>query len=152
MPIRITLNGLSEARGTLPEIPKAIERAVILRMSQIAYDSAQQGAIRHSKTGALVQSLFNRPAGDHGREVGHDLQRAPQALWVNAGTKPHLIRPRNKKALRWASGNGFRFAKVVHHPGYAGDGYIINAATEALRQFTAIVDTATQEAANANLR
>lgn len=33
------------------------------------------------------------------------------------GTAPYDIYPKTRKALRWKSGNGFRFAKHVHHPG-----------------------------------
>ena len=40
------------------------------------------------------------------------------ALPVHEGTKPHDIRPKNAKALRWFGADGKPiFAKVVHHPG-----------------------------------
>ena len=146
MPIKITLQGLSEARGTLPEIPKAIERTVLLRMSQVVYDEGQRGAGRHSKTGALVRSLYNR-AIPNGREIGHDPQVAPHAIFVNMGTRRHWIGPKDKKALRWAVGGKFMFSKGHWHPGYIGDAYMINAATIALREFARIVDEATKDAA-----
>jgi len=40
-------------------------------------------------------------------------------LYLEEGTAPHVIRPKNKKALRWKTGGGdkFAFAKEVHHPG-----------------------------------
>ena len=145
---QIRIAGLSEAVGTLRGLPPALERTTLLRMSQIAYDAAQRGAGRHSKpggSGALFQSLYNRSI-PKGREVGHDPQRAPHALFVNLGTRPHEIRPKNKKALRWAGGGLFHFAKVVKHPGYRGDAYMIAAATEAVREFRAIVDQAMREA------
>ena len=145
---QIRIAGLSEAVGTLRGLPPALERTTLLRMSQIAYDAAQRGAGRHSKpggSGALFQSLHNRSI-PKGREVGHDPQRAPHALFVNLGTRPHEIRPKNKKALRWAGGGLFHFAKVVKHPGYRGDAYMIAAATEAVREFRAIVDQAMREA------
>lgn len=37
--------------------------------------------------------------------------------YVHQGTKPHVILPRNKKFLAWRVGKGYRFAKIVHHPG-----------------------------------
>ena len=146
MAITVTLQGLSEVRGQLPQIPENIQQRVIFNLSQVAFDFAEQGARRHAKTGPLMQSLFNR-AIPGGREVGHDLNRAPHALFINAGTKPHIIRPKDKKALRWVVGNRFIFAKEVKHPGYRGDGYIVQSATEALRQFAAIVDKATKDSA-----
>lgn len=146
--LQLRIAGLSEAVGTLRGLPPSLERTTLLRMSQVAYDAAQRGAGRHSKpagSGALFQSLYNRSI-PKGREVGHDPQRAPHALFVNLGTRPHEIRPKNKKALRWAGGGLFHFAKVVKHPGYRGDAYMIAAATEAVREFRAIVDQATRDA------
>lgn len=152
MSFTVSVQGLARLRVELPEIAPSIERAVVLRMSQIAYDETLQGAGRHSKTGALFQSVYNRAAAGRpgvqtAREVGHDPQRAPQALWVNFGTKPHDIRPRNKKALRWAGGGRFFFSKLVRHPGYKGDAYILDAAADALAAFRQIVDQATKDAA-----
>lgn len=147
MAFKITLQGLSEARGTLPELPEKIERQVIARMSEIVFDEVERGASRHSKTGVLMRSIFNQPHGDGGRAIGHDLQVAPHAKWLNIGSAPHDIRPKDKKALRWVSGNGFVFSKFVRHPGYIGDAYVINAATLALREFQRVVDEATKEAA-----
>lgn len=144
MSISLKLIGLSEAQGTIRNFPRSLEQKAILGLSQVAYESAYKGAASHSKTGVLLQSLFNRPT-PLGREVGHDTDRAPQALWVNAGTKPHDIKPKNKKSLRWVSGNRFIFSKLVRHPGYRGDAYIARAATDALRQFSAIIDRATKD-------
>ena len=146
MTIKITTQGITEATGTLQRLPAALEKSTILRMSQIAYDEAQRGAARHNKTGALMQSLFNRPI-PKGREVGHDGQRAPHAVFVQLGTRPHVIRPNKNKALRWATGGKFFFAGKVDHPGYRGDGYLINAATLAVREFSSILDAALKEQA-----
>lgn len=42
---------------------------------------------------------------------------APQAEFTEKGTRPHVIRPRRAKALRFVSGGRTVFARVVHHPG-----------------------------------
>lgn len=144
MTIKLRLVGLSEAVGTLDGLPERMNRSVIRQLSQVAYDDAYKGAARHSKTGAMLQSLYNRSV-PNGRAIGHDLARAPQAEFVNLGTRAHKIRPRNKKALRWVSGGKFIFARGVNHPGYRGDGYLFNAASVALRQFSSIVDAALRE-------
>lgn len=39
------------------------------------------------------------------------------AGYVNDGTRPHDIRPRNARALRFRVGGRTVFARVVHHPG-----------------------------------
>lgn len=145
MTIRVHVSGVETVKLDIAGLPKTIESSVIRQMAQIAYDSAERGADAHTKTGAMRQSLFAR-AIPKGREVGHDLTRAPHALFVQFGTRPHVIEPNKKKALRWASGGRFFFAKRVHHPGYRGDAYLSRAADDAIRQFSAIVDRAMQEA------
>lgn len=144
MSITVRVNGLDTIKGDLLGLTPAVEKSVLRQMSQLAYDKVQEGADRHTKTGALYRSVFNREI-PKGREVGHDPQAAPHALFVVFGTRPHKIQPKTKKALRWAGPNGFRFAKFVNHPGYAGDDYMQRAADDAVRQFDAIVNKAIQE-------
>lgn len=91
--IRCEIAGLDVAQDALQAIPQRIEAAVLRQMSQIVYDHAERAADRHTKTGALRQSLYNRPIPG-GREVGHDPQRAPHAVFVHWGTRPHVIRPK----------------------------------------------------------
>ena len=146
MAIQVRVLGADTLAKDLQAIPVKMEASVIRQMSQIAYDRAQAGAGRHSKTGALFRSLYNRSI-PNGREVGHDPQMAPHALFVNFGTRPHKIYPRTKKALRWSGGGVFHFAKVVNHPGYRGDNYMQVAADAAIVQFSAIVTAAMKEQA-----
>jgi hypothetical protein len=147
MATSIRIDGLAETIVEIRDLPEKVERRVILDMSQIAYDTIQQGAGRHrGSTGALFQSLYNRSVSPLARQVGHDSQRAPHAQFVIHGTRPHIIRPKDKKALRWVMGNRFIFAKFVRHPGNKADNYIDRAADDAVRQFSAIVDRATKEA------
>lgn len=44
---------------------------------------------------------------------------APYGLFVEVGTRPHVIRPKRPNGwLRWVGSDGrVHFAKVVHHPG-----------------------------------
>ena len=46
--------------------------------------------------------------------IGSDVS---YAAYVNDGTRPHTIRPRTAKALRFVVGGRVVYAKVVHHPG-----------------------------------
>jgi len=41
-------------------------------------------------------------------------------LYFEEGTKPHVIEPVEKQALRWIDGGEERFAKSVAHPGTMG--------------------------------
>lgn len=144
--INVTVNGITQLLGDLKPLPEAVEKRVIQNMSQIAYNSAQKGAGRHFKTGALFQSLYNRGVTG-GRAVGHDPSRAPHAMFVIFGTRPHVIKPNKKKALRWVGPGGFVFAKKVNHPGYRGDDYMGRAKDDAIAQFQKI----TRDALKASL-
>ena len=123
---------------------KSLDGRTVQLLAQFAFDESQRGAGRHSKTGALFQSLYNRNTGS-GRAVGHDTGRAPHAEFVLLGARPHDIRPSKKKALRWASGGKFFFSKLVHHPGNRADPYLFQAGDAALRNFSAFVDKAFKE-------
>jgi phage gpG-like protein len=46
--------------------------------------------------------------------IGSDVE---YAAFVNDGTRPHIIRPKNAQALRFKIGGRVVYAKVVHHPG-----------------------------------
>ncbi len=153
MAIQVRVLGADTLAKDLQAIPVKMEASVIRQISQIAYDSAQAGAGRHFKTGALFRSLYNRSI-PKGREVGHD----PLGTRIKGtdlsydrlvifGTKPHRIYPKNKKALRWSGGGAFHFAKFVNHPGYRGDNYMQAAADAAIVQFSAIVTAAMKEQA-----
>jgi len=139
--IEITSNGLTQLIGDLRKMPAKLEKTVILRMSQIASDSAEVGAGRH---GSLRNAIENRQIVG-GRAVGHDKIAGNKPLWVNFGTRPHKIYPNKRKALRWAGPNGFIFAKVVNHPGYIGDNYMLRAKDDAIAQFNTILDAALKE-------
>lgn len=151
--ITIRSDGIAEAIATLGDVakPDAFNR-VILNLSQVAFDAMEKGADRHTKTGALFRSVYNRPIPGEkiGREVGHDPstltvkskgQEINRAIFVLLGTRPNdSIKPKDKKALRWVSGERFLFARSVKHPGYVGDNYLEAAAREAVAQFQRIVD------------
>jgi phage gpG-like protein len=64
-------------------------------------------------TGRLRQS-FNSRVNGRFVEVGTVDQRA---AWHHFGTRPYTITPKTKKFLRFATPGGFRFARIVHHPG-----------------------------------
>lgn len=145
MPISIKMTGLPETRQAVINLPQKIERQALLEMSELAHEAMLAGADRHTKTGALFQSVFNRqtPSGT-GREVGHDTERAPHAVFVLFGTRDHFVSPREKKALRWptgaATGSGFAFSKGHMVRGYQGDDYMTTAAGKALDGLRQIID------------
>ena len=48
------------------------------------------------------------------------------ALYVEFGTNPHIIRPKDKEALKFKIGKENVFAKEVHHPGTRPNPFIRN--------------------------
>jgi hypothetical protein len=127
------LNALAEKQGNLDR--------VLAVFAQKIFESAFEGANKHSKDGMLVRSLGTgaKKTSDKEYVIEHDLQFAKHALYINYGTPPHEIRPKDKKALRWANGGGFFFSKFVKHPGYKGDPYFYESLQTVLRDFDSIV-------------
>lgn len=68
------------------------------------------------RTGKTRASWFAETRGSTIR-IG---SRSPIAVYLNNGTRPHIIRPLGKKALRFYVGGKAVFAKLVHHPGTKG--------------------------------
>lgn len=52
---------------------------------------------------------------------------------VNDGTRPHIIRPRQAKALKFKIGGRTVYAKVVHHPGTRANPFLDKALADVAR-------------------
>ena len=116
----------------------------LLRAVQIATVSEAQALVPR-KTGHLQRSIRPGKLTDDHAVVE---ARTPYAAAVEFGTKPHIIRPKSKRALAWpASSAGRRlsgrrrtnsgrlvFASIVHHPGSKAKPYLIPAAKAAVRK------------------
>lgn len=115
---------VSDVVGTLTRLVGEMDSTMPMAMelaSDIVVVEAKQRAPR--ATNNLATSIQRMPVT--GSFSGGDLQggvtaTAPYAGYVEDGTRPHEIRPRTKKALRWPSRGGpggWAFAKRVMHPG-----------------------------------
>lgn len=138
--LEVKLSGVSAATRTVDAIATEEGLArVIGALAAETHREALNGADAHTKTGALFRAVRNVPIAG-GRAVIIDETIAPHGLFVHFGTRPHIIKPSKKKALRWVGGDGlYQFAGKVRHPGYAGDPFLFNAADKALSRFDAIV-------------
>lgn len=92
--------------------------AMSLAMDRVANDASMRAP--QGETGHLRQSIQALPT--QGRFSSGDLEgqvtaAAPYALYVEEGTRAHVIRPRHRRALKWPVEGGFRWAKRVKHPG-----------------------------------
>jgi HK97 gp10 family phage protein len=82
--------------------------------------SHPSGHLRSSITGELV--------GRGGGMAVHVGTTVSYALFVEFGTKPHVIRPKDPNGvLHWRDRNGDHYAKEVHHPGTTAQPFLIPA-------------------------
>jgi len=135
MNLNIDVRGDDRVRAMFARINDQLAQRAIAATAVSAEDEIELAVGKHTKTGALFQSIYKTRIRPLAWELGHNRQQAPHALFVHWGTKPHRIAPKNKKAMRWAGPNGFRFARGVNHPGYRGDPWLTRAAREAPRHF-----------------
>jgi len=102
-------------------VPQAFRNgldAVVARAKELA--PVGQKRTPDGPTGLLKNSIQRvGPTGSvaSGTLEGAVEAGAPYAAAVEYGTKPHEIRPRFRRALRWPVQGGFGFAKKVQHPG-----------------------------------
>lgn len=136
--IKIDISGDKAIQETFKQFIPKVQKQGLARLGAAIHDDVKQRIGKHTKSGALEQSLRWIKANDE-HVIYNDLQRAPHARFVHWGTRPHVIRPKKRKALRWPVGGTFAFAKKVNHPGYEGDAYFVKAAAEAPRLFAKIV-------------
>lgn len=59
---------------------------------------------------------------------------ARYAAHVELGTRPHVIRPRRRKFLKFSAGGRVIFTKMVRHPGTKAQPYMVPGAKRALRE------------------
>jgi hypothetical protein len=83
------------------------------RATRVQLAAKAQAGVR---TGALKRDITKNWVG-RGLTIRVGSSR-PYALMHHEGTRPHIIRPRRAKALRWVNARGeVVFAQVVRHPG-----------------------------------
>lgn len=85
-------------------------------MDQLADDIAGDARrLAPIDTGHLAATIRVHREPRHARRIH---AHAPYAAWVELGTRPHIIRIRRARFLRWVQVDGrVRFAKQVYHPG-----------------------------------
>lgn len=90
----------------------------------------------------LTKSIAGRVTSSGARSAtGVFEATAPHAIFVDGGTKPHVIRPKNGKYLVFPGRGGETvFAREVNHPGTKPDGFFERGAEAAERVLEAAVD------------
>lgn len=88
-------------------------------------------ALTPKRTGRLVSTL-RIEAGDTALGPFRDVTIGFPGItdyvgYLIEGTAPHVIRPRQARALRFLSGGKIVFSRVVHHPGTRANDFMIRA-------------------------
>jgi hypothetical protein len=99
----------------------AVLRDLSVRMARVEVAAVRQAGKR---TGTLVRSRRKTVTVTGGRPKVTLGFYAPHALPHHEGTPPHLIRPRNRRVLRFPGRGGVVFAHQVRHPGTRRNPYL----------------------------
>jgi len=152
----VKTTGVEETIAYLRKIGDEYPKEFIARATHDMHDKAIKNASRHTDTGRLENNISIRVkkltgevyidnAGMVKRWKGKSIN---YGVFVHFGSRPHDIRPKNKKELRWSGhGDVFSFAKSVKHPGYRGDPFMY----DALDSTTKILNKIAREVANERL-
>lgn len=122
--VKADFNKLVEAFEAAPEETRA---AVRLQVKEAARDIQEYAREHHkfvTRGGATEKSIMMHAEGNTATVyLGSDV-----AVYQHEGTPPHIIKARNKLALRFVRKGDFVFCKRVHHPGIQADPYLFDAA------------------------
>lgn len=124
--VAVQVRGLAEARATIQALPAASQAAasrmayragsVVERLWKLHLSGPGGARNLNVRSGNLKNSIRMERVGPAAVVVGTHLPYG-RIHEFGGTTRPHEIRPRRKKALRFQVGGGFVFAKVVRHPG-----------------------------------
>jgi hypothetical protein len=128
--IRMSCPGLPRARARYAQAPRVVQpilrRGVELKTAALKRSIEPLIPVRSGRTRSALTREFRNitSARITGAVTFRAMPGSPDvrllALWLDRGTKPHLILPRRVRMLRWEVSGTVRFAKSVMHPGTRG--------------------------------
>lgn len=135
----------AELTTQLRAVPAKLERNLAMAVRMAGEEAARiaKGTTRFRDHTASLRSSIE-PVGPTGAFLTGDLEivlsaGAAHASYVEEGTPPHQIRPKHRKALRWAVEGGFLFARVVNHPGTRPTRFLEDAAEQVLPRLHSVL-------------
>lgn len=131
MPIKVSVQGAAQTANSIGKIPQDLKRGMVEAMNISLRDVQEEARREHrftTRTGEAERSIESSGAKISGTTVSGEVGTTRQiTVYLHEGTKPHMIVPRSKRVLRWATGSQFAFARRVHHPGTKADPFIYDA-------------------------
>lgn len=107
-----------------------MERLEVFATGFVSTVSTVAKGLAPVRTGRLKASIHPDPvrrSGPWSISTGVSAD-APYAAPVHEGARPHVIRPRNARALRFEINGRVIFARRVNHPGQRAQPFLTNAA------------------------
>ena len=97
------------------------------------------------RSGVLTNSIMaDEVMGSFGADLSVAVGAgAPYGTSIEFGAKPHKIKPKFRKALRWPVEGGFAFAGEVNHPGNRAYSFLSNALQKQLPEIGGVMEDAT---------
>lgn len=108
------------------EIFDRMLRLAIKESTSLVWEYATDHHRFTPRTGNLERAVQMEIEGREGI-IYLDEGQAPYGPAIHNGAAARVIVPKNRKALRWADGGQFIFAKKVHWPGIRPDPFIYQA-------------------------
>ncbi|WP_238419378.1 hypothetical protein [Streptomyces taklimakanensis] len=124
------------------DVSVTIERSRLERLLRLPGGLVERNLRR--RTERVAARARQLAPGSMGRYITTEVGRGPRGLtgsvisnhpatvYVVNGTRPHIIRPRRARALRFQMGGRTVFAKIVHHPGTDANDFLSRALREVL--------------------
>jgi HK97 gp10 family phage protein len=136
MELKLTLNNAAKLIDTFNRAPEIARKEYLISLERVAAKVVSE-AKRNSPVGKgysgggnLRQSINYVQNGGSGFVVWVN---AEYGVYVDQGTRPHLILPRTKKMLAFQINGKWVFAKRVNHPGTKAQPFFTNAVAEGER-------------------
>lgn len=112
----ILLDSIEEKENKDKEKIKKIVNDTTIKISNTARDYLKQKG--HIVSGALYGSIKEQCLFSNNDFIGIVKAGASHAIFLEEGTRAHIIKPKKASCLRFYGKNGKPvFAKKVHHPG-----------------------------------
>jgi len=150
---------LSDVESTFEHLDKLLRRGkfeTVVAITEDVYKNAKKNIEPHTHgphevSGSRLENNLDMrvhknegdPYGEvfiqsDGMLVNWDNKSINYALFVHFGTKDHKVKPRKKKALRWATVEGFVFSKGHKVSGIKADPFMYNALDETMKNIDKI--------------
>lgn len=147
--MRLVIEGESALYKKLFNLTDVMKRSFWIGVQEDFEGNLLKNIKPHSKTGKLERNAYvdiinggvEGGVRDNGMMVTTKGQKVNYGVFVEFGTKPHIITPSKKKSLRFFIGSKAVFSKSVKHPGYKGDPFLMNAAKETFGNLERIFNT-----------